>query len=70
MAKRAAGTRKLSKFDRLHAAGVLNRKYFTEKERKLVERLTETEVRVLIGLRRKLGPAPKGRGQIRPLFPI
>jgi hypothetical protein len=61
-------TKKATHLERLHAAGVLKAEDLTEKEKKLVNRMPRREIDMLISIRRKRGPAPKGREEIRPNF--
>jgi hypothetical protein len=60
--------KKQTHFERLRDAGLLEEKHFTEREKKVVNRMSRQEVNMLIRMRRKRGPAPKGREKIRPNF--
>ena len=55
-----------SKLERLEEAGILERRHFSDAEKKLVDTITDEEIGVLIRLRKKMGAAPEGKEKIRP----
>ena len=59
-----------SKVDRLHEAEVVSKHELNDDEKKAVEGMSEQEVTVLIGLRKRLGPAKSGRERIKPNIPL
>lgn len=59
-----------SKVDRLHEADVIGKHDLNDEEKKTVEEMSEQEVTVLIGLRKRLGPAKPGRERIKPNLPL
>lgn len=58
--------KKSSNVDRLETAGILVAEQFTDDDKKTVERLTASEVTVLIKMRKKRGAAPEGKHHLRP----
>jgi hypothetical protein len=64
--KKESKTKKASNMERLHAAGVVVTEQFSEDDKKMVEKLSETEVSALISLRKKRGAAPEGKHHLRP----
>lgn len=58
--------KKSSNVERLESAGVLISEQFTDGDKKTVERLTASEVTVLIKMRKKRGAAPEGKHHLRP----
>jgi hypothetical protein len=58
--------KKLSNVERLESAGVLSAKKFTDTDKKTVEKLSVTEVALLIKMRKKRGSAPAGKHHLRP----
>jgi hypothetical protein len=68
MATKRKTVKKPTHFERLRNAGVLEAKHFTDEEKKVINRLSRSEVDMLIRMRRKRGPAPKGREEVRPNF--
>jgi hypothetical protein len=58
--------KKASNVERLHTAGVIASEEFSEDDKKMVEKLSETEVVALISLRKKRGAAPEGKHHLRP----
>lgn len=59
-----------SNFERLHEAGIIAGEKFSESDKKLIEKITDDEVDVLIKLRHKMGSAPEGKDHLRPNFGI
>ncbi|MEM7481850.1 MAG: aroma-sacti cluster domain-containing protein [Acidobacteriota bacterium] len=59
-----------SHVDRLEAAGVMNAQVLTDKEKSLINDLSDQEVETLINIHRKLGPLVKGRDDAQPAIPI
>lgn len=59
-----------SKVDRLHEADVISKHELNDDEKKTVEGMSEQEVTVLIGLRKRLGAAKPGRERIKPNLPL
>lgn len=59
-----------SKVDRLHEADVISKHELNDDEKKTVEGMSEQEVTVLIGLRKRLGAAKPGRERIKPNIPL
>ncbi|HUO59502.1 MAG TPA: aroma-sacti cluster domain-containing protein [Candidatus Acidoferrales bacterium] len=55
-----------SKLERLEAAGILERRQFTEDELALVATITDEEIDVLIRLRERLGQPEASKGHIKP----
>jgi len=55
-----------SKLERLEAAGILERRQFTEEELALVGTITDEEIDVLIRLRERLGQPESGKPHIKP----
>ena len=55
-----------SNLDRLHKAGVIVADHFSESDKKVIEKITDEEVEVLIKLRKKLGETPAGKEHMRP----
>jgi hypothetical protein len=55
-----------SKLERLEAAGILERRQFTEDELALVATITDEEIDVLIRLRERLGQPEAGKAHIKP----
>jgi hypothetical protein len=66
MPSKSKSKEKASNVERLESAGVLISEQFTERDKKTVEKLTEAEVSALIKMRKKRGPAPKGKCYLRP----
>jgi hypothetical protein len=64
--KKSKAKKKASNVDRLESAGVLVAEQYTDEDKKTVERLTATEVTVLIKMRKKRGAAPEGKHHLRP----
>jgi hypothetical protein len=58
--------KKASNVDRLEGAGVLVSEQFTDDDKKTVEKLSASEVAVLIKMRKKRGSAPEGKHHLRP----
>jgi hypothetical protein len=58
--------KKSSNVERLESAGVLIAEQFTEDDKKTVEKLSATEIAVLIKMRKKRGAAPEGKHHLRP----
>jgi len=63
---KAKAKKKASNVDRLHAAGVIVSEQFSDDDKKMVEKLSETEVSALISLRKKRAAAPEGKHHLRP----
>jgi hypothetical protein len=59
-----------SNFDRLHEAGIIVAEHFSESDKKVIEKITDEEVDVLIKLRKKMGEVPKGKDHMRPNFGV
>jgi len=59
-------SKKTSNFERLEGAGVLDSEKFTEDEKKTVEKLSVSEVAVLIKMRKKRGAVPDDKHHLRP----
>jgi hypothetical protein len=59
-----------NKLDRLHEADVISKHDLNDEQKKTVEEMTEQEVTVLIGLRKRLGPAKPGQERIKLNFPL
>ena len=62
--------KKLTNLERLEIAGVAVSRQYAMAEKTIINRMTEQEVRFLIRMRKKYGPTRKGRGEIRPNFPV
>jgi len=60
--------KKVSNVERLEGAGVLNSKKYTDGDKKTIEKLSVTEVALLIKMRKKRGAAPAGKHHLRPNF--
>jgi hypothetical protein len=69
-AKRRAKKLKLTPFERLKSARLLDPDDFNEEEKAVVNKFSGREVRELIEMRRKYGAAPRGKGDIRPNMPL
>lgn len=63
-------TTKVSNVQRLERAGLVAPGALTAKEMALVEKMTSSEVNFVLRLRKKLGPAKKGRHGAKPNFPL
>ncbi len=61
---------KLTNLERLEAARVAVARYYTDAEKRIINRMTEQEVRFLMRMRKKYGATRKGRAEIRPGFPV
>lgn len=59
-------SKKTSNFDRLESAGVLSSEKFNEDDKKTVEKLSVSEVAVLIKMRKKRGAVPEDKHHLRP----
>lgn len=61
-----------SQLDQLKKSGVFTAEAdeLTEKEKDVLQRLTDDEVQTLIRMHKKFGPTDKGRDKIRPCFPL
>ena len=64
--KKSKAKKKTSNVERLESAGVLVSEQYTDEDKKTVEKLTATEVTVLIKMRKKRGAAPEGKHHLRP----
>ncbi|MFZ0036052.1 MAG: hypothetical protein WAK91_01425 [Candidatus Acidiferrales bacterium] len=58
--------KKTSNVERLESAGVLVSEQYTDDDKRTVEKLSATEVGVLIKMRKKRGSAPEGKHHLRP----
>ena len=58
--------KKVSNVERLESAGVLNSTEFSDGDKKTVEKLSVTEVALLVKMRKKRGAAPEGKHHLRP----
>ena len=63
---KSSSKKKVSNVERLESAGVLTSKRFTDGDKKTVEKLSVTEVALLIKMRKKRGAAPAGKHHLRP----
>lgn len=61
-----AKSKKTSNLERLEGAGVLESEKFTEDEKKTVEKLSVSEVAVLVKMRKKRGAVPDDKHHLRP----
>lgn len=61
-----AKSKKTSNLERLAGAGVLESEKFTEDEKKTVEKLSVSEVAVLVKMRKKRGAVPDDKHHLRP----
>jgi hypothetical protein len=59
-------SKKTSNLERLESEGVLNSEKFTDDEKKTVEKLSVSEVAVLIKMRKKRGAVPDDKHHLRP----
>jgi hypothetical protein len=64
--KKSKAKKKTSNVERLESAGVLVSEQYTDEDKKTVEKLTATEISVLIKMRKKRGAAPEGQHHLRP----
>jgi hypothetical protein len=64
--KKSKAKKKSSNVERLESAGVLVSEQYTDEDKKTVEKLTATEISVLIKMRKKRGAAPEGKHHLRP----
>ncbi len=55
-----------SSFERLHEAGIIEGSHFSAEDKKVIAKITEEEVEVLIKLRHKMGDVPAGKAHFRP----
>jgi hypothetical protein len=55
-----------AKLEKLEAAGILERRHFSEEELKMIDHITDEEIEVLIKLRKKIGGSPDDKPHIRP----
>jgi hypothetical protein len=63
---KSSSQKKASNVERLEKAGVLTSEKFTDGDKRTVEKLSVTEVALLIKMRKKRGPAPAGKHHLRP----
>jgi len=63
-------TNNKSKIDRLHEAGVIAAEKFSDEDKKIIDKITDEEVDVLIKLRKRLGAVPAGKEHMRPMVPV
>ena len=66
MKSKSSSKTRISNVERLESAGVLSSKKFTAGDKKTVEKLSVTEVALLIKMRKKRGAAPAGKHHLRP----
>jgi hypothetical protein len=59
-------SKKTSNVERLESAGVLNSEKFSDDDKKTVEKLSVSEVAVLIKMRKKRGAVPDDKHHLRP----
>jgi hypothetical protein len=64
--KPKSNAKKTSNLERLESAGVLNSEKYTEDDKKSVEKLSVSEVAVLIKMRKKRGAVPDDKHHLRP----
>lgn len=57
-------------FERLEEAGIIVGQQFSASDKKVLEKITDEEVDVLIKLRKKMGPVPQGKDHMRPNLPV